>query len=106
MIWGERQMIYVFRKALTDFRKMRVIWATGSGSLNFPVVMRGLDLRIHAFVARRETWMAGSSPAMTMGRELARHSQLSFPAKVGNPVRRGLSISCATAGLGGSRLRR
>jgi hypothetical protein len=33
--------------------------------------MRGLDPRIHVFrAARSKTWMAGTSPAMTTGREL------------------------------------
>jgi hypothetical protein len=29
------------------------------------LVMRGLDPRIHVFDSASETWMAGTSPAMT-----------------------------------------
>jgi hypothetical protein len=37
-------------------------------SLDFDFVMRGLDPRIHAFsLSCSKTWMAGSSPAMTLG---------------------------------------
>jgi hypothetical protein len=35
------------------------------GADTLPIVMRGLDPRIHAFPALSKTWMAGSSPAMT-----------------------------------------
>ena len=41
-------------------------------SLQSLTVMRGLDPRIHVFAkpAARKTWMAGSSPAMTMQENL------------------------------------